>query len=279
LALPTDVANELDAITGEVDPGFKPTGEGYHAKLHNDANEEINAVATELGVNPSGAQADVAARLAAMDLVLAAAGTSITAAQVAIEAEKTRAEAAEATKAALAHTHSQYDPYDLLPYVLPMGLWPGTTIGWTAKRQYFLRFTVARKRVFKFLRSAVAVVGTGEDKADAGIYVVNGAKLERLGSNGGVKISTTPVAVKAIEFSPVTCEPGNVYFASMGFETITGTPQLAGILNNNGLYGDIGGTSLANRIQLFRNESFPLPSVVESFGAGTPVPWMVPSES
>lgn len=192
--------------------------------------------------------------------------------------------AADATKAALVHEHTQYDPYDTLPYIIPMGWFPGTTIGpGPTKRAWLLRFTVAKKRTFKFIRFAQTAAGTGEDKIDVGIYEVEGEKLKRLASSGAVKTLTNESSVKAIEFTgSAVCSPGIVYFASMAWETVTGSPQVAALLNNSGLYSDIGGkTVLANRIQTFKAESFPLPSTIESIlaASSSPVPWMVPSES
>jgi hypothetical protein len=102
-ALDVAMANEDDAVTGELDPDYEgPTGEGFHAGRHNIVASAVNAIEKELGTDPAGLQATVKARLEAIDLVLASAGTSISAAQGAIEAEVTRATAAEATKLAKA---------------------------------------------------------------------------------------------------------------------------------------------------------------------------------
>lgn len=175
----------------------------------------------------------------------------------------------------------QYDPYDLLPYILPMGLWPATTIEPTDARGYWLRFTVARKREFKFVRWALTTVGSGTDKIDVGIYkMVSAIKTERLASSGAVSTLTTPVRVIAQELtSTAVCEPGIVYQVSIAWETTAGTPQMAAMNNNNGTYGDIGGTTMANRLQMFKAAQFPLPSSMETPGGSTPCPWLVPSES
>jgi len=174
----------------------------------------------------------------------------------------------------------QYDPYDQLPYVIPMGIWPFTTIAPTAKRAYLLRFTVSRKRTFKFVRFPVTTLGSGEDKIDVGIYRVNGTKLERLASSGAVKTSTNATGVKVLELTAnAVCEPGVVYEVAMSWETVTGAVQVAAMNNNGGFYGDIGGTTLANRLQFFKAESFPLAESLEGGFASTPAAWMVPSEA
>jgi hypothetical protein len=280
MLLPTNVANELDAITGEVDPVFKPTGEGYHAKLHNDANEEINEIKAELGTNPSGSEKDVAARLDAIGLVLATHAEGLSTAAAAIAAEAARAEAAEASKAALVHTHSQYDPFDSLPYIAPMGYSAGTTSTLTAKRGYFSRFTVSRKREFKFVRFGVAIVNGAEDKFDGAIFKLNGAKFERLASAGYVKVNTTTLGPKAIEMTSVAvCEPGQVYYVGFQPETVTGTPQVVAVISNNANVGDIAGTgTLGNRIFLIRTETAAFPATLEGGFAGSQNPWLVPSE-
>jgi hypothetical protein len=175
----------------------------------------------------------------------------------------------------------QYDPFDALPGVIPLGLWPSTTTGPTAKRAYFMRFTVSRKRVFRFIRFILPTAGTGEDKIDASILAVSGGKFERLGSNGGVKVATNVAGVKSIELGAnVTCEPGGVYVVSKSWETVTGTPQFAALLNNSGFYSDVFGTgTLANRIMLFKEATYPIPATVEALGGSAVVPFLVPSES
>jgi hypothetical protein len=189
------------------------------------------------------------------------------------------------------HTHSpleipgigRYDNFDLLPYVIPLGIWPGTTVEPVAKRAYFTHFTVPRERQFKFLRWVLPTVGTGtEDKWDGAILRVNGAKLERLGSSGLVKQNMTVSGVKKQEFTTtVTCEPGVIYRAGLGCEIKTGTPSLAAIINNSGFYGDIGGAgTLANRLFTFKAESIAIPETVEAIleASATVTPWMVLSE-
>lgn len=293
--LDTDLLNETDAESGVDDAaaleaeGGTP-GEGEHAARHNDAAAAINDIVAELGANPSGASASVDARLAALDIVVASKATT-TAVTEALAAKASKAElAAEesarisglAGKAPTAHEHAQYDPYDQLPYVIPMGIAPGTTVGPTAKRGYFNRFTVARKREFKFVRYAIGAVGTGTtDKVFAAIYKVNGAKLERLATSGAVSTNFTAVSIKAPELTTTAvCEPGTVYFVGWSLETVSGTPQLLALLNNNGSVGDMAGTgTLANRLMLWKAEQSPLPETVETFGGSTPTPYLLPSES
>lgn len=305
-AQPTDFANETDAESGAADvagleaEGGTP-GEGEHAARHNAIATAVNEVVAELGANPSGAEATVQARMEAMGLTLASkADTTAVTEALAAKASKAELGTEEAArisglagKAASTHASShqaggadplalpQYDPFDLLPYIVPMGVFPGTTLGPTAKRAYFLRFTVAKKREFKFVRWAVGVIGTGaEDEVDCAIYKANGAKLERVKSSGGVKTSFLAVGVRANELTAAAvCEPGVVYFAAFSLKVISGTPQTLAPLNNNSSVSDIGGTgTLANRLMLFKAETFPLPETVEGFNA-TVVPWLVPSES
>jgi hypothetical protein len=295
--LPVGVENQTDVVTGKPDPLYKgpdPEGEGDHASRHNGAAGAINRIQAELGLNPSGAQSDVAARLAAIDLVLASNTAGLSAAAGAISAEATRAEAAEAGKASLFHASRhqlggadplalpQYDPYDLLPYVIPMGIVPGTTLGPVAKRLYVNRFTVARKREFKFVRWGVSTVGTGvEDKVEAAIFRANGAKVERLATSGGVKTSFLTVGPRATELAAkVTCEPGVVYFVGWSLEVVSGTPQVLALLNNNGSVGDMAGTgTLSNRLMLFKNAQMPFAEAIEAFEGSTPTPYLLPSES
>lgn len=57
-------ANELDGVTGEVDPDYEgETGEGYHARLHNESASAINAIERTIGalVTPEtfGAKGDL----------------------------------------------------------------------------------------------------------------------------------------------------------------------------------------------------------------------------
>lgn len=204
------------------------------------------------------------------------------------------ATAAQAASAPLVHatrhmlggedavTLPQYDLFDLLPYTVPMEMYPGTTQTPIAARTYLVRFTVSKKRVFRFLRWPVGVVGTGtEDKVDGGIYQVTGAaKLTRLGSSGAIKTNFTTLGVKANEFTAnVTCEPGIAYFCALTQEVVTGTPQVLALLNNNGSVGDMVGTgSFANRLMLIKNATFPLPEEITSVTSSAPVTYMVPSE-
>lgn len=177
-----------------------------------------------------------------------------------------------------------FDPFDLLPYIIPNGIVPGTTQTPAAKRAYLNRFTVAKKRKFKFVRVPLGVVGTGEDKVDVAIYKLVGSKLERMASNGGVKVNFTLTGVKVIELGEeVTCEPGVVYYVASSQETVTGTPQWLTCLNNNGSVGDMGysGSTSAvsgNRLMLIKNEAFPLPAEITNVGASSPTTYMVPSE-
>jgi hypothetical protein len=288
--LPGGVENQTDAETGEPNPvdyakagGEDPEGEGDHAARHNDLADAVNRTWGELGVNPSGSQADVAARLDAIGLTLATHTEGLSTAAAAIAAEATRAEAAEASKAALVHTHSQYDPFDQLPGVFPSGLYPGTSGVLTAKRVYLIRFTVARERAMRFVRAIITTAGSAEDKVDAGVYVVSGGKLELMASSGAVKRTTNSLGVKAMEMTAnAACKPGSVYYAAMVQEAISGTPNWAQPLSNNGNYGDVFGTALGNRLMVFRNgsEVSTLPASIESaILEKTLSPWMVPSES
>lgn len=291
--LAADLLNETDAETGVddaealIEEGGTP-GEGEHAERHNLSAAAINDIVAELGANPSGAEATVQARMEALGLTLASKADT-TAVTEALAAKASKAELASeesarisglAGKAPTVHEHAQYDPFDALPYVIPMGVWPFTTLTPTVSRAYFLRFTVARKRTFKFVRYAITAVGSGEDKIDSGIYIVNGAKLERLGSTGAVKTTTNATGVKAPEMtSSVVCEPGNIYFVGQTWETVSGSVTTAALNNNGGFYGDIGGTTLANRLQIRRETTFPLPSEVSTGLASTPCIWLCPSES
>jgi len=174
----------------------------------------------------------------------------------------------------------QYDPYDGLPYIVPMGYHGSTTTTLTAKRGYFSRFTVAKKREFKFVRFGVAVVNGAEDKYDAAIFKLNGSKFERLASAGYKAVNTTTLGPKAVEMTAAAvCEPGSVYYVGAQPETVTGTPQLVAVVSNNANVGDIAGTgTLGNRIFLIRTESGAFPSTLEGGFAGSQNPWLVPSE-
>jgi hypothetical protein len=291
--LPVDLLNETNAETGADDvPGLEAEGgtpgEGEHAKRHNAPAAAINDIVGELGLNPSGVSATVQARLEALGLTLATKADA-TAVTEALEAKASKSElAAEesarisglAGKASSVHTHSQYDPYDALPYIVPMGYHGSTTTTLTAKRGYFSRFTVAKKREFKFIRFGVAVVSAAEDKFDVAIFKLNGAKFERLASAGYKAVTTNALGVKAIEMTAAAvCEPGGVYYAGIQPETVTGTPQLVAVVSNNAIVGDIGGTgTLGNRIFLFRNESGAFPTTLEGSFSGAQNPWLVPSE-
>lgn len=221
-------------------------------------------------------------------------GTAATTSSGAYDASGAAA-AAQAASAPLVHaarhtlggedavTLPQYDMFDLLPYTVPMEMYPGTTQAPTAARAYFVRFTVSKKRIFKFVRWALGAVGTNaEEKNDAGIYQVTGGgtKLTRLGSSGAIKTSMLAIGVKTNEFTGnVTCEPGIVYFVASGWETVTGTPQVLALLNNNGSVGDmVGSATLSNRLMLVKNATFPLPEEVTTFTSSSPATYMVPSE-
>lgn len=174
----------------------------------------------------------------------------------------------------------QYDPYDGLPYIVPMGYHGSTTTTLTAKRGYFSRFTVAKKREFKFVRFGVAVVNGAEDKYDAAIFKLNGTKFERLASAGYKAVNTTTLGPKAVEMTAAAvCEPGSVYYVGAQPETVTGTPQLVAVVSNNANVGDIAGTgTLGNRIFLIRTETGAFPATLEGGFAGSQNPWLVPSE-
>lgn len=66
-ALTTSLTDGVDA--GDDTPGS--TNVGTHAQLHIDANDAINKIEAELGVDPSGAAATVKARLDALDTTVA----------------------------------------------------------------------------------------------------------------------------------------------------------------------------------------------------------------
>lgn len=290
--LPADFLNETDAETGVDDAaaleaeGGTP-GEGEHAERHNAAAEAINDIVGELGANPSGASATVQARMEAMGLTLAAkADTTAVTEALAAKASKAELAAEEsarisglAGKAATVHAHSQYDEFDSLPGELPDR--PGTTLQWTAKRCYLARFTPRRKREYKGLRFPITTNNGAEDKVDVGLYRWTGTKFELLGSSGAKAVSTNVINSKYTTFTAtVTVEPGNTYYRAMSWETLTGTPQVAAVLNNNGTYGDIfGTTNLQNRFYLFKEATFPLPATIETVGGSTVCPWLVPSES
>lgn len=175
----------------------------------------------------------------------------------------------------------RYDPYDSLPYVVPMGYPAGTTTTLTAKRGYHNRFTVARKREFKFVRFGVAVVGTGaEEKWDGAIWKLNGSKFERLASSGYKAVNMTSLGPKFVEMtSAAVCEPGSVYYVGAQPETVSGTPQIVAVISNNANVGDIAGTgTLGNRIFLIRSEAGAFPSSIEGGFSGTQNPWLIPSE-
>lgn len=178
-------------------------------------------------------------------------------------------------------TLPQYDPYDLLPYIVPMGYPANTTLGPTAKRGYYNRFTVGKKREFKFVRWGVGTVGTGAtDKVDAAIFKLNGSKLERLASSGYVAQNFTSLGAKATEMTSIaTCEPGIVYFVAWQVEAVSGAPQVLAVSSNNAIVGDIAGTgTLANRGMVFRTEAGAFPSSIEGGFSGGQQPWLIPSE-
>lgn len=290
--LDTDLLNETDAETGVddaeafIEEGGTP-GEGDHAKRHNLPAAAINDIVAELGANPSGGEATVQARMEAMGLTLASkADTTAVSEALAAKASKAELAAEEAArisglagKAATTHTHAQYDPYDSLPYIVPMGYPAGTTSTLTAKRGYFSRFTVARKREFKFVRFGCAVAGT-EDKFDGVIYKLTGSKFERLASAGYKSVSLAATGPKGVEMTSVAvCEPGVVYYVGLQPETVSGTPQLVAVISNNANVGDIAGTAtLGNRIFLIRSEAGAFPSSLEGGFSGSQNPWLVPSE-
>lgn len=84
--MPSKYPAEVDALS--TTNANSTTAHDTHPALHNDANDAINKIETELGTEPSGAQATVRARLEA--------------AEGSVTTEKSRAEAAEALKLAKA---------------------------------------------------------------------------------------------------------------------------------------------------------------------------------
>ena len=71
--MPSSYPGALDALpTTNVDGDASAT---LHPTLHNDANAAINAIQETLGTNPQGSEADVAARLAAIEGSLGGAGS------------------------------------------------------------------------------------------------------------------------------------------------------------------------------------------------------------
>jgi hypothetical protein len=263
--LPLGVQNDTDAETGEPNPveyaaggGTDPEGEGDHAERHNALADGLNRTWDELGVNPSGAQADVAARLAAMDLVLAAAGTSIGAAQAAIEAEvtargldvdgeETRAKAAEAANLALIERWVWREgmPEKFWPALNGFRLWKPQTRIPVANEISLLRFEAPRNIVCRGLRLMVVSVATVNDPCAIILKAANGKT--NLASSGSVsgKLNGSALA-QDIDFTEdVLLEAGKIYYPGFQYGSVGGTAAglLSAEVQNGNSVGGVFGTS------------------------------------
>lgn len=73
---PTSYPGGLDTLTNP--NASDSTNSPSHASQHSDVNDAIEAIETELGVNPSGASASVASRFSALDALVAAIDAEVT---------------------------------------------------------------------------------------------------------------------------------------------------------------------------------------------------------
>jgi hypothetical protein len=269
--LPGGVQNQTDVVTGEPDPDYSgpdPEGEGDHAARHNALPDAINRTWEELGVNPSGGSADVAARLDAIGLVLATHTEGLTAAGAAIAAESARAEAAEAL------LQSRKAPDLLLPGdFVPTGTWQSVAFVVVGSRTYYARYVPSKDRVITKMVFGVTGAATANDKCELAIsnstgvrQVITGQK-EGLLNAGGIKTVTLaePFAVKA----------GTIYFPSISIGPLGGTgATILGVANNNGLSSDMMGTAtMATRLMPWAT-GFPTPAGPPVIGGSTPGPFM-----
>jgi hypothetical protein len=214
------------------------------------------AIETELGVNPSGEQATVVARLAAMDLVLAGAGSSISAAQAAIEAEvkareaeEVRAKAAEASKLTFYGYGPVVNPLDNTKWWAPV--YRGqSTLTVTLERLMYVPFVTVSAWTLKELTLEISeAVATSVFKV--GIYEVNQAtalpttrlsNVEGSGAVIGAKPGTHNVAlainkIYGVCFTSKTAAP-------KVRSNQTGNPLLGGN-EANAISGSNGGLFLA----------------------------------
>jgi lysophospholipase L1-like esterase len=65
-ALPTNAESRTESASGKPKAG-EPGGSGFHSGLHNDANDAINKIESELGLEPSGPFTSVLARFEATE--------------------------------------------------------------------------------------------------------------------------------------------------------------------------------------------------------------------
>lgn len=65
--MPSNYPNQIDAFTNPGVSDNLDTPGVLHTDQHANANDAIEAIETELGIQPSGAQATVADRLTAID--------------------------------------------------------------------------------------------------------------------------------------------------------------------------------------------------------------------
>jgi hypothetical protein len=169
---------------------------------------------------------------------------------------------------------SRFDRTFGLPGIFaPHGTWPGTTIGSTANRAYFMRFVPTKNMTMKQLAFAVTTAASADDPCDVGIY---DAELKRLVSAGATTGKLNSKGVKTVEFAETKLTAGNVYYAAFSFGAVGGTAaQIGGVLNNEGLYSDLMGTAVGTRIMAAKDAAHPLPAgPVAPNAASVPAPFV-----
>lgn len=236
--LTSALENQTDAITGRPDPeytGIEPTGEGDHATRHNQASVIINAIEQELGLEPSGSESTVRARLEALEAAKLAKASNLSDLVNAVTARE------NIGAAATSHTHAESDVTGLIADLeqarrqgLPEKYWPALTDFQlfkpqsnlqTANSVHFLRFVCPPWRNLRVrgLTVITTIAATNNDECAVAMKDETGRRT--LAGSGAVKEKMNATAGRLdIDFTEdVTLEAGRVYYPGFQYGAVGGT--------------------------------------------------------
>jgi hypothetical protein len=245
----------LPSFTPQTDVANAVTGPGYvNATDINELQDEIVAIATELGTDVAGTHANLVTRLAGIEN----AGDLYVAGDAKIGMEGVSGDTyltydVTNTRVKLMLNNTFVEQWDtaLMPFLFNVE--PTGTVGLATDEGWFHRVYVPRYIVVDTLKFEVTVASTA-GTAEVGLYDSAGTKLVSAGS-----IDTTSTGVKSGSMSSQALAPGFYWVAISNDEGIT----VRGAANG----GDWLGTSHSGKAA----SQDPLPGTVPSLSANTSI--------